>query len=140
MLAEGSRNMTEINRNMHPSDAKYSGNIIASYFGGEIKEKEHRNDFLYRGMFETWGKKPLSEERHFLVNGYANAWLIKPEDVGGRTSYRLIVEFWPQRLFYIGLGISGLTLVGCLGYLVVNKVKCVPRSGTKYNRNTIEIQ
>lgn len=29
----------------------------------------------------------------------------------------LVIEFWPQRLFYVGIGISGATLLGCLAYL-----------------------
>lgn len=94
------------------------GNIIASYFDLEIKEGTHKNIFLDRNTFETWGKKPISEERHLLVNGYANSWYITPEDAGGRETYEVIVEFQPQRLFYIGLFISGLTLIGCFGYLI----------------------
>jgi len=43
--------------------------------------------------------------------------------VDGAENYELIVEFWPQRLFYIGLFISGLTLVGCLGYLGYETIK-----------------
>jgi hypothetical protein len=29
----------------------------------------------------------------------------------------MVVEFWPQRLFYVGAGISLTTLLACLGYL-----------------------
>jgi len=91
--------------------------IVASYFDGEIEEGEHRNTFLEKATFETWGKKPIAEDRHSLVNGYANSWYITPEDSSGREDYELIIEFWPQRLFYIGLAVSGLALIGCLGYL-----------------------
>jgi len=91
--------------------------IIASYFNDEIKESPPKNIFLDKSTFETWNKKSLPEDRHLLVNGYANSWYITPEDVGGKENYELIVEFWPQRLFYFGLGISGLTLLGCLGCL-----------------------
>ena len=93
------------------------GKEVASYFDGEIKEGTHRMTFLEPATFETWGKKPIAEGRHYLVNGYANSWYIKPSDTGGRENYELIVEFWPQRLFYIGLFISLTTLAGCLGYL-----------------------
>ncbi len=93
------------------------GEEVASYFDGEIKEGTHRMTFLEPATFETWGKKPIAEDRHYLVNGYANSWYIKPSDVGGRENYELIVEFWPQRLFYIGLAISLATLISSLGYL-----------------------
>jgi hypothetical protein len=98
-------------------DDKGYGEDVASYFDGEIKEGTHRMTFLEPATFETWGKKSIVEDRHFLVNGYANSWYITPEDVGGKENYELIVEFWPQRLFYIELFVSGMTLVGCLGYL-----------------------
>lgn len=104
------------------SDQHY-GEIVASYFEGEIKEGTHKNIFLDRNTFETWNKKSIPEERHLLVNGYANFWYITPADTGGREDYEIIIEFWPQRLFYIGLGISGLTLIGCLGYLGYNFAK-----------------
>jgi len=94
------------------------GEEVASYFEGGIKEGTHKNIFLDRNTFETWRKKPISEEKHSLVNGYANSWYITPEDAGGKQDYELIIEFAPQKLFYIGLFISILTLVGCLGYLI----------------------
>jgi len=99
------------------------GEIVESYFDGEIKEGTHKNIFLDRTTFETWSEKPLPKERHLLVNGYANSWYIKPEDAGGQENYELIIEFQPQRLFYIGLGISLATLLGCLGYLGIEKIK-----------------
>ncbi|MGB9911202.1 MAG: hypothetical protein ACPLKP_01210 [Microgenomates group bacterium] len=98
-------------------DNRGYGEEVASYFDGEIKEGTHRMTFLEPAAFETWGKKSIAEERHYLVNGYANSWYITPEDVGGAENYELIVEFWPQRFFYIGLGISLLTFAGCLSYL-----------------------
>jgi len=103
------------------------GEIVASYFDGEIKEGTHKNVFLGRSTFETWSRELIPEERHLLVNGYANSWYITPEDTGGAGNYELIIEFWPQRLFYIGLGVSLITLLGCLGYLgfsfVTDKLK-----------------
>jgi hypothetical protein len=99
------------------------GKEVASYFDGEVKEGTHRMTFLEPATFETWGKKPIAEDRHYLVNGYANSWYIKPSDVGGAENYELVVEFWPQRLFYIGLFISITTLIGSLGYLVIEIFK-----------------
>jgi len=104
-------------------DDKGYGNIVASYFNGEVKEGTHRMTFLEPATFETWGREPIAEDRHYLVNGYANSWYITPADVGGQENYELIVEFWPQRLFYIGLGISGMTLISCLAYLIFVGVK-----------------
>jgi hypothetical protein len=99
------------------------GGIVASYFDGEIKEGTHKNIFFDKNTFETWGKKPISEERHLLVNGYANSWYITPQDSGEAEKYEMIIEFQPQRWFYLGLGMSVLTLVGCLGYLGYSFIK-----------------
>ena len=35
----------------------------------------------------------------------------------------IVLEFVPQRLFEVGVLISGLTLLGCVGYLVGTGVK-----------------
>lgn len=103
------------------------GEVVASYFDGEIEEGTHQNVFLDRNTFETWGKESIPEERHLMVNGYANSWYITPEDAGGREDYEIIIEFWPQRLFNIGLGVSLVTLLSCLGYIgfsfVTDKLK-----------------
>ena len=134
------------------------GEIVANYFDGQIKEGTHRNTFLEPATFETWGKEPIAQDNHLLVNGYANSWYINPSQVcegadnalntdnadrkntdkadeksadkadicdsnaDGSYDMELIVEFWPQRLFYIGLFISGITLVGCLGYLTISRI------------------
>ena len=106
----------------------FKGGVVASYFNGEIKEGEHQNIFLEKATFETWGKKPIPEERHLLVNGYANSWFIKPEDAQGRQDYELIIEFRPQRFFYLGLAISGLTLFVCLVFLCYDVIKNAGRA------------
>jgi len=97
----------------------FYGKSVASYFSGDVVEGEHRNVFLDHSTFETWGMRPLSEEKHYPVNGYANSWYITPDDVGGQKSYEIIVEFRPQHLFYVGLFISGLSFLLCLILLVV---------------------
>ena len=99
------------------------GGETASYFDASIKEGTHELTFLEPATFETWAEKPIAEDRHYLVNNYANSWYIIPQDVGGQEDYELIVEFWSQRLFYVGLFISGITLASCLVYLISNYVK-----------------
>jgi hypothetical protein len=81
----------------------------------------------------------MPEENHLMANGYANSWVIDADRVcaptppqsspqageeaiciknaDGTWDFEMVVEFWPQRLFYIGLGISGTTLLCCLIYL-----------------------
>ena len=110
------------------------GEEVASYFDGEIKEGTHQMTFLEPATFKTWGKEPVAEDNHLSVNGYANSWYINTmqicadkgactDNADGSHNYELIVEFWPQRLFYIGLGISLITLTGCVIYLMTPLIK-----------------
>ena len=68
-----------------------------------------------------------------MFNNFANVWWIDLEEVcspltgsgrnfchknpDGSYNFSIIIEFEPQKYFYLGLGISGITLLGCLGYL-----------------------
>ena len=82
-----------------------------------------QNQGLPKGpISETWFKTPLAEKSHLLANGYANSWLIDTRNV---VSYdiELVVEFWPQRLFYLGLSIAGATLLICIGFLSIISFK-----------------
>lgn len=104
---------------------KYKIDFVSKNIQGTIQ-----NDNLSDGHFyETWFEKPVDDnQNHLMVNGYANSWNINPNELclnnakcvknaDGSYDLELVIEFWPQRLFYIGLFISGTTLVGCLGYL-----------------------
>ena len=114
----------------HKTENITNNNFISKNFNGTIQ-----NDNLPKGKFyETWCKEPLSEENHLMANGYANSWVIDVDEVckvesdkvesfcvknaDGTYDFELVVEFWPQRLFYLGLIISGTTLLGCVGYLI----------------------
>jgi hypothetical protein len=76
-----------------------------------------------------WGKRVELKE-HYLVNGYANAWYVpvksssvhglQPQSPGkgnNNEEIEIVIEYIPQRVFEIGLFISGLTLIGCIGFL-----------------------
>jgi len=99
------------------------GEKVASYFNGEVKEGTSRMTFLEPATFETWGQKPIADNKHHLVNGYANSWYIEPEDVDYAQNYELIVELLPQRLFSVGLLLSGITLFFSLCCLLIIKLK-----------------
>ncbi len=67
--------------------------------------KEHYNQF--------WEITPESEgDEHFMADGFANGWKISKTG-----SYDLVVEYQIQKLFYIGLGISFVGLLGASVYL-----------------------
>ena len=87
---------------------------LSNYFDGKVTEGVHSNTFLDESTFSTWGKKAIASYRHFQVNGYANAWVVLPEDVGGRDSYSLVVEMTDQRIFYAGLVVSLQVFIFCM--------------------------
>lgn len=59
----------------------------------------------------------LSDDLHFTANGYANAWYINKTGI-----YTITIEFWPQKLFYIGFVISITTFILCLSYISKDKI------------------
>jgi hypothetical protein len=119
------------NKEAFDYNESYKIDFISKNFQDTIQ-----NDNLADGHFyETWFKTPVDGNlNHQMVNGYANSWDIDPQAIclnnpkcvknaDGSYDLELVIEFWPQRLFYIGLFISGTTLVGCLGYLGWDFVK-----------------
>lgn len=89
-----------------------------------MDKKDNRNN-----IFQTWFKKSIDDnQNHLMVNGYANSWVIDTNKIcaqkescmknsDGTYDFEIVVEFWPQRLFYIGIFISGMTFLGCISYL-----------------------
>lgn len=76
-----------------------------------ITSGDYQSDFRVHDLWETRSLKPLPEERHFKMNGYANGWYIIPEDTQGKTEYIIILEMIQQRIFYVSLVISAVALV-----------------------------
>ncbi len=118
------------NKEVFDYNEPYKIDFISKDFNGTIQ-----NDNLDSGHFyETWSKTPISDSNHSMVNGYANSWNIDPNSIcnnnskctknaDGSYDMEFTIEFWPQRLFYLGLIISGTTLIGCIVYLIVDGVK-----------------
>lgn len=92
-------------------ESAYNNQVVASYFSGDVVEGKHRNIFLGPNTFQTWGINPIAEGKHFMVNGYANAWQVEPKDTGGATDYTLILEMTTQKSFYGMFGIALLTVI-----------------------------
>ncbi len=80
---------------------------------------------------ETWFKHSLDEAAHQKVNSYANSWIVDPvklcsqnlslcvSNETGSYDFELIIEFWPQRLFYVGLMIALIALTMSIFYVLV---------------------
>lgn len=76
---------------------------------------------------------------HWKVNGYANSWWLDLELLkkfpavqgqndgfyrlhpDGSVDFEIVIEFWPQRLFYLGIIISGIVVSLCAGFLLFHR-------------------
>jgi hypothetical protein len=104
------------------------------YLDNQNSNIQHYNDtqFKYATQRDTniLFQKPLFEDTHKLVYDYANQWTIDPEyikanfdksmykeNLDGSIDLELTLYFKPQSYFYLGIIISGTTLILCLGYL-----------------------
>ena len=95
------------------------GETIADYPKLRVKEAKHLMRFTPSDVMYLFREPDIS--KHYLVNGYANGWYVEPDKLGQGENFTLILYFRPQSLFYLGLWISGITLVGCTGYLARNR-------------------
>lgn len=81
-----------------------------------------QNDNLPKPAFLDVMKMPsVAEDSHFIANGFANGWILDPEKVckepnacirgvDGKLTMDLVIEFMPQRVFYIGGAVTLTTL------------------------------
>lgn len=78
--------------------------IVPKNITTHIPRREY--SFLDINTFETTHYKSLPESQHFMINGYANAWYVRPSDASSVSEYEIIIEMIGQRAFYLGLAIS----------------------------------
>lgn len=64
---------------------------------------------------------PIGEENHFVVNRYANAWLLPGAKASGKTDYFVTLELATQTYVWYGLGIT-VVFVVLLSTLIVEGV------------------
>lgn len=88
--------------------------------------KAYFGDMNWLGTFFT---APISDEYHFSVNGFANAWYINKAG-----TYNITLYYLPQELFYIGSAISLATVILCIVYISKNRIK------TTYKRARLHVQ
>lgn len=106
---------------------KQSPDFVSKIFSGTIQ-----NDNMDDGsVSETWFRQPVEEKYHLKANGYANSWIIDPikicsesnkciKNPDGSYDIEIVIDFWPQRLLYLGSFISGSTIFGFMIYIIYN--------------------
>jgi len=114
--------------------------------GNKITECKHEQKFFEGEELSYLYKKPIFQDSHKLVYDYANQWTIDPEYIkknfdksyykenpDGSIDVELTLYFKPQSYFYLGLIISGTTLIGCVTYLIVDQIKNQKQKTKKQN-------
>jgi len=61
----------------------------------------------------TWTHAAVPHRYHTTVNGFANAWWI--DKLG---TYRIVIEYWPQRLTDVGFVLCWLMILSCIAITV----------------------
>ncbi|MFA5358769.1 MAG: alpha-(1-_3)-arabinofuranosyltransferase family protein [Patescibacteria group bacterium] len=99
------------------SSGPVDADFVSEEYGGSTQ-----NNNLTSPFYKTYFRSSLGEHQHFLANGYANGWWIKRPDCleqGDKCqNFEIIIEFWPQRIYYLGGLISGLSFCLILFYLI----------------------
>ncbi|NTU66706.1 MAG: hypothetical protein HGB08_02155 [Candidatus Moranbacteria bacterium] len=114
--------------------------FVSKDFQGTIQ-----NDNLPDGsIFENWLARPIEDSKtHLIANSYANAWMMDSDQLcrnsgncirnpDGSYDLELVMEYQPQRIFYIGIFISIVSILGAAIYLSVNISRSIPGK----NRNS----
>ncbi|MFA6533801.1 MAG: hypothetical protein WCT37_01365 [Patescibacteria group bacterium] len=109
--------------------------FISDIFAGTIQNQNLPDGHLW----ETWSLPPVDQKYQLLANGYTNSWWLDLDylrknfsgyllDNGdGTYDLELVLEFAPQKYFYLGAVISSATLLLLLIYVLVKVVSSVRR-------------
>jgi|GEM_PF-4624984 len=89
---------------------KDKNNIITNYF------LKRYSDFIKIIIGE---KNIINEKNHFIINGYANGWYIDKDNISKLNDRSMIIEYAPQRYFYIGVIITIITMF----FIILFKIK-----------------
>jgi hypothetical protein len=113
-------------------------NVINNYRDEEIIGSRENQGLSDGRFYEVYKNEPLFRDKHFLVNTYANAWWVDLEQIknqiskiknykdnpDGSMDFELVIDFYPQRIFYLSLLVPGLTFIFFLGYLIYYLLFC----------------
>jgi hypothetical protein len=90
------------------------------------------NNAKVNGPLNSWAPSAspdlIASSDHFMFDDYLNGWYLNVDELcrqkklcslnaDGSYDIKLVIEYAPERWFNIGLIISGITLLGCVGYL-----------------------
>ncbi|MBI4654815.1 MAG: hypothetical protein HY752_07475 [Nitrospirae bacterium] len=105
-----------------PSDFMVGDNLLE--IDGEIyklpKVKDQEDNWIeFNNIYLKEGKHALNvfEDDRFKVDMVEIKSEVRSQKSEMGEDFQIVLEFKPQRLFEIGLLVSGITLLGCVGYI-----------------------
>ncbi len=105
------------------------------FISKDINGTVQNNNIPKGHIFQTLFERPLPDKYHFIANGYANSWWIDLNYIkklgpryykvnkNGTIDFELIINYWPQRLLYIGIIVSVLSIAIFGIYLIYDTIK-----------------
>ena len=81
-----------------------------------------QNSF-HKGWKLVIDNKYAAEDSHIMVNGYANGWIIDSEDLPKEKSYKLFIKLDPQKYFWYGWSITGVSLILVIGFFIASFIR-----------------
>ena len=91
--------------------------VVTSYPNVNAKEADGGITFTPQDISYLFSGS-ISGQYHFMANGYANAWYINPQQFNNETNFTITLYYLPQSYDYLGLSVTGITLIICAGYLL----------------------
>lgn len=108
-------------------------NPIHAYKNVNVTECKDKIKFFEIGdLTRTLLEESIPEKNHFIANGYANAWYI--DSPSNDQNFTVTLYYKPQSYFNIGLMVSGITFIFCIGYLLRDWMKRIGRDYLKINK------
>ncbi|MFH0829337.1 MAG: hypothetical protein V1907_04135 [Candidatus Kerfeldbacteria bacterium] len=104
---------------------------ISKNFKGTIQNDNIPSGHFYETYFPSNNTLEIPAQYHFMANGYSNGWVVTTSDICGKSiictrnqdgtyNFNLVVEYYPQRLFYLGMMLTGVAFLGFFGFLGCN--------------------
>lgn len=81
--------------------------------------KKETKSLFGLGNLKRLFAKPIGENKHIMVNGYANGWTINPNEIGSGKSQTLIIEMTSQRYLVLGIYVSFIAFFVCFLWLAM---------------------
>ena len=104
---------------VNPTEYKISFDSDDSFYL-YFSEAYNPNWILIQNFNWYKDENKLFDDTHFKAYGFLNGWYIDPDELTKNKDgfYELTLYFQPQSYFYIGLFLTGTTLIGCFSYLI----------------------